>query len=112
MRIKSILRRTAEAGLEPGTIIAPTVDQERGLILRLLRLPEIIGRAADVRAPNVLAEYAYEVATDFNRFYEACHILREEDPARQASWLALVELTLAVLTLLLDTLGIEVPERM
>ena len=112
VRIKSILRRTAEAGLEPGTIIAPTVDQERGLILRLLRLPEIIGRAADVRAPNVLAEYAYEVATDFNRFYEACHILREEDPARQASWLALVELTLAVLTLLLDTLGIEVPERM
>jgi len=112
VRIKSILRRAAEAGLEPGPIIAATVDQERGLMLRLLRLPEIINRATEVRAPNVLTEYAYEVATDFNRFYEACHILREEDSARQASWLSLVEMTLAVLTLLLDTLGIEVPERM
>ena len=112
VRIKSILRRTGDAGLTPGPIVAPTVEQERGLILRLLLLPEVIERAVDVRAPNVLTEYAYEVATDFNRFYEACHILREEDPIRQASWLSLVDLTLRVLTLLLDTLGIEVPERM
>ncbi len=112
VRIKSILRRAREAGLTPGPIVAPTVDQERGLILRLLLLPETIERAVDVRAPNVLTEYAYEVATDFNRFYEACHILREEDSIRQASWLSLVDLTLRVLTLLLDTLGIEVPERM
>ena len=112
VRIKSILRRAGEAGLEPGPIVAPTVDQERGLILRLLLLPEVIDRAVDVRAPNVLTEYAYEVATDFNRFYEACHILREEDPIRQASWLSLVDLTLRVLTLLLETLGIEVPGRM
>ena len=112
VRINSILRRAGEAGLTPGPIVAPTVIQERGLILRLLLLPEVIERAVDVRAPNVLTEYAYEVATDFNRFYEACHILREEDPVRQASWLSLVDLTLRVLTLLLDTLGIEVPERM
>ncbi|MEN8234624.1 MAG: arginine--tRNA ligase [Actinomycetota bacterium] len=112
VRIQSILRRAADAGLEPGPIIAPVVDQERGLILRLLRLPEVIDRAVEVRAPNVLTEYAYEVATDFSRFYEACHILREEDPDRQASWLALVDLTLRVMRLLLDTLGIEVPERM
>ena len=112
VRIKSILRRVSEAGFEQGPIIAPTVDQERGLILRLLRLPEVISRAVEVRAPNVLTEYAYEVATDFNRFYEACHILREGDPARRASWISLVGLTLDVLTVLLDTLGIEVPERM
>jgi arginyl-tRNA synthetase len=112
VRIKSILRRAGEAGLTPGPIVAPTVNQERGLILRLLLLPEVIERAVDVRAPNVLTEYAYEVATDFNRFYEACHILREEDPIRQASWLSLVDLALRVLTMLLDTLGIEVPERM
>ncbi len=112
VRIKSILRRANEAGIEPGPIIAPTIEQERGLILRLLRFPEVIGRAVDVRAPNVLTEYAYEVATDFNRFYEACHILREEDPQRQASWLSLVDLTLGILTISLETLGIEVPERM
>ena len=112
VRIQSILRRAAEVGLSLGSIIAPTVAQERDLILRLLRLPEVVDRAVEVRAPNVITEYAYVVATDFSRFYEACHILREQDPARQASWLALVDLTLRVMRLLLDTLGIEVPERM
>jgi arginyl-tRNA synthetase len=112
VRIKSILRRAADRGIAAGEIIVPTVPQERGLMLRLVRLPEVIQRSVDLRAPNVLAEYAYDVATDFSRFYEHCHILSEEDPARQASWLGLVSVTLAVLALLLDLLGIEIPERM
>lgn len=112
VRIKSILRKAADAGLGAGDLIAPTVAQERSLMLRLVRLREVIHRAADMRAPNVIAEYAYEVATDFSRFYEHCHILREKDPARQSSWLTLVEVTLGTLALLLDLLGIEIPERM
>lgn len=112
VRIKSILRRADDAGLSPAGIIAPTVDAERDLMLRLVRLPEVLDRAAMLRAPNVIAEYAYEVATDFSRFYEKCHILNESDPQRQASWLALVEVTLRTLDLLLDLLGIEIPERM
>jgi arginyl-tRNA synthetase len=112
VRIKSILRRAADADVSAGALVEPTVTQERGLMLRLVRLPEVLGRSASLRAPNVIAEYAYEVATDFSRFYEHCHILSESDPQRQASWLALVELTLGVLDLLLDLLGIEIPERM
>ncbi|MDK1019815.1 MAG: arginine--tRNA ligase [Actinomycetota bacterium] len=112
VRIKSILRKVAEAGLAPGPIIAPTVPQERALMLRLVRLEEIVYRAANLRAPNVVAEYAYEVATDLSRFYERCHILREENPERQASWIALIEVTLATHVVLLDLLGIEIPERM
>lgn len=112
VRIMSILRRTSEAGLSPGPLVSPTVDQERALMMRLVRLPEILDRAADLRAPNAIAEYAYEVATDFSRFYEHCHILSESDAERQASWLALVRVTLDTLRLLLDLLGIEIPERM
>jgi arginyl-tRNA synthetase len=112
VRIKSILRKAAERDLAPGRILPSTVPQERDLMLRLVRLPEVLQRAADLRAPNAIAEYSYEVVTDFNRFYEACHILREPDPARQASWLGLVDLTLRALTLPLDLLGIAVPERM
>lgn len=112
VRIKSILRKAAERNLGPGPILPPTADQERDLMLRLVRLPEVLQRAADLRAPNTIAEYSYDVVTDFNRFYEVCHILRESDPARQASWLGLVDVTLRVLTLLLDLLAIAVPERM
>jgi arginyl-tRNA synthetase len=112
VRIKSILRRASEAGIAAGEFIDPTAPAERMLMLRLVRLPEVLDRSATLRAPNVIAEYAYDIATDFSRFYEQCHILNEPDPKRQASWLALVELTLAVLDRLLDLLGIEVPDRM
>ena len=112
VRIKSIKRRAAEAGIVAGTIIAPTVDAERNLMLRLVRVPEVLDRAATLRAPNVIAEYAYEVAGDFSRFYEKCHILNEPDAARQSSWLGLVDVTLAVLERTLHLLGIEIPERM
>jgi arginyl-tRNA synthetase len=112
VRIKSILRKATDAGIDAGTIIDATVPQERTLMLRLVRLPEVLDRAAKLRAPNVVAEYAYDVATDFSKFYEHCHILREEDKNRQASWLALVQTTLRTLELLLFLLGIEVPERM
>ena len=112
VRIKSILRNAADRGLSPGPIVAPTRDSERNLMLQLTRLPEVLRRAADQRAPNHLAEYTYDVVTDFNRFYESCHILSEEDAALQESWLALVALTLRQLALLLELLGIDVPERM
>jgi len=81
-------------------------------VLRLLQLPEVIDRAMELRAPNHLAEFAYEVAADFSRFYEACHILTEPDPAVQSSWLRTVRTARRVLELLLDLLGIEVPARM
>ena len=112
VRMKSVLREAAERGIKSGPVIAPVQEQERNLMLQLTRLPEVVERAGELRAPNHVAEYAYELVAEFSRFYEKCHILREADPARQASWLRLVETTLAELSLLLDLLTIEIPERM
>ena len=112
VRMKSVLRKAAEQGLDPGSVVAATVAAERQLALRLLQLPEVTERAIELRAPSQLAEYSFELASDFSSFYEACHILTEEDGARQASWLTLVKATLRAIELLLDLLGIEIPERM
>ncbi len=112
VRIKSILRKAAEAELSAGGITPPEVDAERDLMVDLLRLPEVIQRAIDLRSPNHVAEFAYGVAGRFNRFYDTCHILSETDPVRQASWLTLAEWTLDALQRLLDLLGIEIPDRM
>lgn len=112
VRIKSILKKASEAGLAPGSIAAPGFDTERTLILELVRLPEVVERAIELRAPNHVAEYAHTLAGQFNRFYDECHILSEDDPGRQASWLALAEFALAALERLLYLLGIVVPDRM
>lgn len=112
VRIRSILRNAEAAGIRPGEVLAPAVAQERELMLELTRLPEVVERAVELRAPNQVAEYAYGLSSVFNRFYDACHILSEPDPGRQGSWLTLAGATLDALVLLLDLLGIEVPERM
>lgn len=111
-RIKSILRETAVRDLHAGPVIPADREEERNLMLQLARLPEAVERAAEHRAPNHIAEYAYDLVAGFSRFYEACHILSERDKDRQSSWIHLVETTLAELTALLDLLGIDVPERM
>lgn len=112
VRIKSILRKAEQQGLGTGTILAPVVDAERDLILELTQFPEVVGRAIDLRAPNHVAEYANSLAGAFNRFYDACHILSEQDPDRQSSLLGLADWALGTLDRLLFMLGIEVPERM
>ncbi|HZD22395.1 MAG TPA: arginine--tRNA ligase [Acidimicrobiia bacterium] len=112
VRIKSILRKAAGRSLEPGLIVAPIHDVERDLILELLRLPEVVQRSIDLRAPNHVADYAHGVSGAWNRFYDRCHILSETNRDRQASWLALAAWTERTLETLLDLLGIEVPDRM
>jgi len=112
VRIRSIQRKAADRGLDGGALLPPVVEAERDLMLALLRLSDVVERAAELRAPNHIAEFAYQVASAWNRFYDTCHILDEEDPGRQASWLTLADWTLRSLTTLLDLLGIEVPERM
>jgi arginyl-tRNA synthetase len=112
VRMQSILRKAADLGLTPGEMLHASGDYDRNLMLALLRLPEVVSRAAEHRAPNHVALYAYELAAEFSRFYEHCRILDEEDPSRQAAWLGLVQLTQREMGFLLDLLVLEVPERM
>lgn len=110
VRLGSILRNADDLPIGPITSLRGEAD--RNLVLLLSRFPEIVERAISLRAPNHLAEYAYELSQVFNRFYEECHVLSETDEELRASWLGVVELTRSVLTTSLDLLGIDVPERM
>ncbi|HEY8255307.1 MAG TPA: arginine--tRNA ligase [Rhizomicrobium sp.] len=109
VRIKSILRKAEGAVLGAPAIHSP---EERKLILQLLSLGDVLKAAEDKRAPNMLCEYAFELAQNFSRFYGEHHILSETDEGLKASRLGLCALVLAVLTGVLVLLGIEVPERM
>ncbi|HJT42596.1 MAG TPA: arginine--tRNA ligase [Rhizomicrobium sp.] len=111
VRIQSMLRKAREQGFEVG-VPAVHSPQERRLILQLLSLGDALLAAEDKRAPNMLCEYAFALAQNFSRFYGEHHVLSEPDAALRASRLGLCSLVLAVLTGVLDLLGIEVPERM
>jgi len=109
VRIQSILRKAGAYVAVPAALHAP---EERALALQLLSLPDVMAAAEDKRAPNILCDYAFELAQAFSRFYAAHHILSESDAALRAARLGLCAQVLAVLTKVLDLLGIEVPQRM
>jgi arginyl-tRNA synthetase len=112
VRIKSIFRRAGVSSDSVATLLPPDSKVERDLMLGLAGLDDAVRRAYERCAPSVLAEFAYNLAQLWSRFYHECHILSESDAARRASWLTLAALTLRELELVLSLLGIETPEQM
>src|SRR5690606_4838807 len=110
VRIKSILRKAEEQGLKAGAINIEH-ESERTLALALDAFDGALRTAYDKKAPHFLAEHAFNLAQAFSGFYTNCPILPSEGTTR-ASRLALAAATLKQLTLTLDLLGIDVPERM
>ena len=126
VRIRSIFRKGGESPATPlrgvkrhaGEVSGPLVaglaltnPSEINLAKRLCQFAEIVPRVLNDFRPNILANYLFEVANSFHAFYEACPVLKSEEPAR-SSRLALCDLTGQVLDRGLDLLGIKVPEKM
>lgn len=111
VRIKSVLRKAAEAGATAGEIIIGE-PAERDLAMLLDAFEGALSEAYDKKAPNFVAEHAYKLAQSFSKFYAACPIMSADSDALRASRLALAQTTLRQLELALDLLGIEAPERM
>jgi arginyl-tRNA synthetase len=109
-RIRSILRKGGEGGGPPTTNVAFVVE-ERDLVLRLLQFDAAVQDTVDKFSPHRLCTYLFELAQAFTSFYEACPVLKAEEPTRQLR-LQLCEQTARALATGLDLLGIEAPERM
>jgi arginyl-tRNA synthetase len=135
VRIRSIFRKAGEAAVATPLPAAPelreggwgvggktghrpvateltlTEPAEINLAKRLCQFAEIVPQVLNGFRPNILANYLFELANSFHTFYEACPVLKSDEPAR-SSRLALCDLTGRVLQRGLDLLGIKVPERM
>ncbi len=110
-RIRSVLARAeydARKRLEMGAL-AP---EERDLILILSQFPETISQAASGHSPAVIANYVYELAKSFNKFYHERSILSAEDEQTRQFRLQLSSASAKVIRKSMNLLGIEVPERM
>ena len=108
VRIKSLLEK---AGYKAGGEIVIS-DVDRPLYLMLSELSEVIENAARNYTPHVICDHAYKLAQSFSSFYGNTHILSEENAVQKQSWLTLSAMVLAQLQLMLDLIGVNIPQRM
>jgi len=110
VRIRSIFRKGGESAPEMDKLVLAD-SAEINLAKRLCQFAETVPQVLNDFRPNILANYLFELANSFHAFYEACPVLKSEEPAR-SSRLALCELTGRVLQKGLELLGIKAPEKM
>ncbi len=113
-RIRSIFRKGSHAaeGLRQRAGPVEVSDPaEIGLAKAILRFSETVDRALEDYRPNVLASYLYDLAQAFTAFYDACPVLKSDEPVRGRR-LTLCDLTARVMQQGLGLLGIETAERM
>jgi arginyl-tRNA synthetase len=124
VRIKSLLRKAEAQGVglsealksgqsESGAATKIIIQEaDRALALMMAEFPDHFDLALRNNTPHVLCDYAYRLAQAFSSFYSNCHILSEPDAAIRTSRLRLCDMTARQLELVLNLLGIAVPERM
>ncbi len=125
VRINSIFRKLADNDLENAskTIkvekeqVTEVFNSEIGneiwsLLVLASRFEESVGQAATATEPAILAKYTFNLAKAFNLFYHNHRIIAEENAVKRAVLIMIADTTRKALTAALQTLGIEVPERM
>jgi arginyl-tRNA synthetase len=109
VRIKSMLR---EAKVSADSPIVLANGYDKSIAMKICEFSDAVDRAFDGRAPNVLAQYAYDLAVAYNAFYHNCHVLSEPDAELRDSWLALSAATLKIFGIFAGIIKITIPERM
>jgi arginyl-tRNA synthetase len=109
-RIKSVLNRATITGVD--TQPAELAPEERDLIVILTQFPDVINQAAVAYNPGAIANYVYELAKAYNKFYHEHSILQAEDELVKQFRLQLSTASAKVIKKGMNLLGIEVPERM
>jgi len=110
IRMKSLLKKAEEINAKEVKVVKG--DTEKNIALTLLELPTVLNKGLDSRSLNDIAEYIFNLTSLYNKFYAEHKVLTEENKELQESWLVLTEVVYKVNTMLLDILGIKVPEKM
>ena len=115
-RIRSILRKAEEQGIAYDASVVTTDLVPSAKEIRLIKLlnqyPAKVAEAGAALSPAVIANYAYDVAKEFNQYYHDTPVLRETDGKVLKFRLVLIDTLARVLKRAMGVLGIELPERM
>ena len=113
-RICSVLRKAEEQGikLESEVKVSDLQPKEKEIIVMMYGWPMVLNQAAENRSPAMVANFIFDLAKEFNQFYQECSILKEPDAARRMFRLQVCDMVAALLRNASELLGIGMPNRM
>ena len=114
-RIRSMLRKADEAAIDYSQPLDSAFipeDTEKKLIRSLYEYPQVVSNAGENYSPALIANYIYDLAKDFNSFYQENPIFREKDTDKRNFRLQLSRFIANTIKQGMSLLGIDVPEKM
>jgi arginyl-tRNA synthetase len=112
-RISAILRRASQLESLVSDYSSYTLQPvEQEIIYLLTQFEEKIKLAAAEYSPSVIAQYAYDLAKNYNHFYAELSIFNDTDPAAVSFRVKFSEQVAKTIQKAMSLLGIQVPERM
>lgn len=112
IRMKSLLNKAKEANENYNRYKEVFTDSEREIILQLIMLPKVLLKSYESKSLNDICEYIYKLTSSYNSFYSENKVLIEENLDKKESWLFLSQVVYNTNIMLLDTLGLNIPEKM
>ncbi|MEL7119995.1 MAG: arginine--tRNA ligase [Bacteroidota bacterium] len=114
VRVRSVLRKAAESGMDQLTdaLYESIQPVEKELLGQLFQFPQLIKEAGENYEPSDIANFCYTLAKTYHRFYHDHSILKAESEGAKQFRLKLSMATANALKFGMDLLGIEMPERM
>ena len=110
--MRSLLNKASQEGIEYNKFHRIKNNSDKDVLLTLLQLPIVLKRSYDSKSLNEIAEYIYKLTSSYNKFYSENRIIAEENNELRESWLVLSNIVYNTNMMLLDTMGINAPEKM
>ena len=111
-RIQSVLNKANYEVAAKTNYSGTLTSSERDVLVCLSQYPALLQAAATEYSPALVANYTYELAKLYNKFYHEEIILKLEDEELKAFRLALSAATAKTIKMAMHLLGIQVPDRM
>lgn len=114
VRINGLMARVAKEDIDlaPAAQYVDIQPQEKELLTALHGFPTVLAAAADAYDPSLIANFCYDLAKSYHRFWHDLSIFGADNPAARAFRLELSRAVGQVLKQAMSLLGIEMPERM
>lgn len=110
IRMKSLLDKSKDIKATKITKFSGLIEKE--IALTLLNLPIVLKKSLDTKSLNDISDYIYILTSKYNKFYAEHRVLTETDENLKCSWILLTNIVYNTNKLLLDIMGINLPEKM